>query len=88
MAHRAVIPEEVADYLGDNYERKLLEPVLEQMVLRQRLSVARAGEILGLDRWESAQRWTDRGHGYPNFSQEKLERELDALADLIPPNRP
>ena len=79
------IPEIVAKHLGDDPRRALLEPVLEEMVLAQTITIARAGEILGLDRWESAEWWTSLGHGYPNFTHEQLKDHLDTLTDLIPP---
>ena len=86
MAYRTLIAEEVADYLGEEFGRKLQEPVVETMVLERVITLARAGEILDLDAWEIAEWWTQRGHGYPPFSTEDLGAD-DAAADLIPPRR-
>lgn len=78
------IPESVAKHLGDDPRRALLEPVLIEMVQKGKLSVAKAGSLLNLDRWESAEWWTSTGHGYPSFTEEQLKNQLDTLADLVP----
>ncbi len=56
------LPAEVIDTLGPEPERKVLEAVLLFLVAKDRVSVAYAGEVLGLDRL-SAVRWYT-GHGF------------------------
>lgn len=59
------VPEEVMAELrtlGDDPEREALEALLLYLIRGDRISVARAGEILGLDRQEAV-RWHD-SHGY------------------------
>lgn len=51
------LPEEVVEALGPEPEREALEGVLLLLVREGRVTVERAGEVLGLDDPEEAMRW-------------------------------
>ena len=67
------LPEEV---LGPKPEREALETILLFFVPEGRISVARAGEILGLDRLAAIRWCISRGFHYPDLSEEDLAEEL------------
>ena len=65
------LPAEVVDALGPEPEREVIEGVLLLLVSEGKMSVARAGEILGLRGRISAIRWyTGHGLPYPDLSEE------------------
>lgn len=70
------IPAEVATALGENPDREVLEAILLHLIRSQRVSVAWAGEILGLDRWQSIEWYTSHGYPYPDYTKEDLEEDL------------
>ncbi len=70
------IPEDVAEALGENPDREALEAILLHLVRSGRVSVAWAGERLGLDRWQSIAWYTSRGYPYPDYTEEDLEEDL------------
>ena len=51
------LPDEVVEALGPEPEREALEGVLLLLVSESKLSLERAGEILGLGTREEAERW-------------------------------
>ena len=69
------VPEEVVDYLGDDFRQKLLEPVLIDLVRSGEITIARAGSLLNLNRREAIQWFSSHGLTYFNQSEENLERE-------------
>jgi predicted HTH domain antitoxin len=72
------LPAEVLEALGPEPERKVLEGVLLLLASEGKVSVARAGEILGLKGRLSAIRWyAGRGLPYPDLSEEGLADDLD-----------
>ena len=76
MSMNLELPEEVVEALGPEPERAALEAVLLFLISEDKISVARAGDILGLDRI-SAIRWhTSHGFYYPDLSEEDLDEEL------------
>ena len=69
-------PEEVVEALGPEPERAALEAVLLFLISEDKISVARAGEILGLDRISAINWYTSHGFYYPDFSEKDLAEEL------------
>lgn len=76
MEIRLDLPQEILDALGDSPEREALEAVLLFLVREGRMSVARAGRTLGLDRQESVRWYTAHGSSYPDLDATELEEEL------------
>jgi len=70
------IPEDVAKILGDNPDRKALEAILLHLTRSGRVSVAWAGEKLGLDRWQSIEWYTASGYPYPGYTAKDLEEDI------------
>lgn len=70
------LPAEVVEALGSDPERGALEAILLFLISEDRMSVARAGEILGLDRLAAVQWYTSHGFYYPDLSAEDLAEEL------------
>jgi hypothetical protein len=70
------LPEEVIEALGPEPERAVLEAVLMFLISDDKISVARAGEILGLDRISAINWYTSRGFYYPDLSEKDLAEEL------------
>jgi hypothetical protein len=70
------LPEEVVEALGPEPERAALEAVLLFLISEDKTSVARAGEILGLDRTSAIRWYTSHGFYYPDLSEEDLAEEL------------
>ncbi len=62
-------PEILAAY-GDDLERKVLESLLLQMVREERMSVGKAGSLLGLNRLEAIRWYTSHGYSFPNYDAE------------------
>lgn len=58
------LPADLEAALHPNPERHVLESVLLQMIRRNVISVARAGEILSLNRAEAIIRYTSEGFAY------------------------
>jgi predicted nucleic acid-binding protein len=69
-------PEEVVEALGPEPERAALEAVLLFLIYEDKISVARAGEILGLDRISAINWYTSHGFYYPDLSEKDLAEEL------------
>jgi hypothetical protein len=69
-------PEEVVEALGPEPERAALEAVLLFLIYEDKISVARAGEILGLDRISAINWYTSHGFYYPDLSERDLAEEL------------
>jgi predicted HTH domain antitoxin len=70
------LPEEVVEALGPEPQRAALEAVLMYLISEDKISVARAGEILGLDRISAINWYTSHGFYYPDFSEKDLAEEL------------
>jgi len=77
MNLKVELPVEVVDALGPEPEREVIEGVLLLLVSEGKMSVARAGEILGLRGRVSAIRWyTGHGLPYPDLSDEDVADDL------------
>lgn len=70
------LPEEIIEALGPEPRREALEAILLFLVSEDRMSVARAGEILGLDRLSAIRWYASHGFYYPDLSEEDLAEEL------------
>ena len=68
------LPEEAIKALGPEPERKVLEAVLLFLISGSKMSVARAGEILGLDRISAIRWYTSHGFYYPDFSGQDWQK--------------
>ena len=76
MSMNLELPEEVIEALGPEPERATLEAVLLFLVSEDKMSLARAGEILDLDRMSAIRWYTSHGPYYPDFSEEDLAEDL------------
>jgi hypothetical protein len=79
------LPPEVKDAYGQTLERKILEGLLLQLVHEERLSIAKAGSLLGLDRVEAIRWYTSFGLAFPNWDHDEWSHEL-AFVDQEAPN--
>lgn len=70
------LPREVVEALGSEPERAALEAVLLFLISEDKMSVARAGAVLGLDRISAIRWYTSHGFYYPDLSGEDLAEEL------------
>lgn len=70
------VPKEVVAELGDDPEREALEALLLHLIRTDRVSVAWAGERLGLDRQGAIRWYTSHGYPYPDPSEEDLEEDF------------
>ena len=69
------VPEEVLTALGDEPEREAPEALLLHLIRADRVSVAWAGEKLGLDRREAIRWYTSYGLPFPDYAEEDLEED-------------
>jgi hypothetical protein len=70
------LPEEVVEALGPDPERSALEAMLLFLISEDKMSVARAGEILSLDRISAIDWYTSHGFYYPDLSEVDLAEDL------------
>lgn len=76
MTLKLDLPAEVVEALGEEPEHEVLEAVLLFLINEDRISVARAGWILGLSRLEAVRWYTGYGFDYPDLSEEELTEEI------------
>ena len=69
------VPEEVVAALGEDAEREALEALLLHLIRANKVSVAWAGEKLGLDRQEAIRWYTSRGYAFPEYTERDLEED-------------
>ena len=82
MGMNLELPEEVVEALGPEPEHAALEAVLLFLISKDKISVARAGEILDLDRISAIRWYASHGFYYPDFSEEDLAEELRYAREL------
>ena len=70
------LPDEVVKALGPEPEREAFEAVLLFLIAENKMSVARVGKILGLDRLSAVRWYTGHGFPYPDLDEEDLAEEL------------
>ncbi|MBA2440893.1 MAG: hypothetical protein H0V53_00585 [Rubrobacter sp.] len=73
------LPDEVVEALGPEPEREALEGVLLLLVGEGRMTLERAGEVLGLEGREKAARW---------YTERTLPRPEPGVEDLIENEEP
>jgi hypothetical protein len=73
------LPDDLARLLGDDPAATVREAVLLQLVHDGKMSVARAGQLLGLDREDSIRWYTGHGYPYPSMTPAEAQRDLDNL---------
>ncbi len=61
------LPDEVLALLGNEPQQEVLKSVLLHLIQEKRMTVAKAGEILGLGRMEAIRWYTSHGYPYPNY---------------------
>jgi predicted HTH domain antitoxin len=76
------LPHELEALLTPNPERNVLESVLLRLVRLEKISVARAGEILGLTRTEAIKWYSSQGYPFPEFDAADWEDELNTIKSL------
>ena len=76
MSINLELPEEVVEALGPEPEQATLKAVLLFLISEDKMSVARVGEILGVDRISAIRWYTSHGFYYPDLSEEDLAEEL------------
>ncbi len=69
------VPEEVMAVLGEDPEREALEALLLHLIRNDKVSVAWAGDRLGLDRQEAIRWYTSHGYPFPDYGEEDLEED-------------
>lgn len=80
------VPEEVVAALGDDPEREALEALLLHLIRTDKVSVAWAGERLGLDRREAIRWYTSHGYPFPDYTEEDLEADARYAERFGPPS--
>jgi predicted HTH domain antitoxin len=70
------LPPEVIEALGVDPQREALEALLLRLVQQGKLTLARAGEQLGMNRWQALEWYTSQGFPYPNYTVEDLEHDI------------
>lgn len=73
------IPDEVAKVLteaAEDPDREALEALLLHLIQSGWVSVAWAGERLGLDSIDAVHWYTSHGYPYPDYSEKELEEDF------------
>ena len=81
MTLQLELPTEVLEALGSEPQREILEGVLLLLVQQERMTVAKAGSVLGLDRQEAIRWYTSHGFTYPNYSLDDFVQNDLAYAE-------
>jgi hypothetical protein len=77
------LPDDFAPLLGPDPATAVREAVLLQLVHEGRLTVAAAGERLGLGRLEAIRWYTGHGYPYPDMTPAELRQQVNALDNLL-----
>jgi len=88
MSRKVELSGEILDALGPEPERAVPEAVLLLLVFEGKMSVARAGELLGLDRRLAIHWYTSHGFYYLDLSREDAADELRHAERDAPPDAP
>ncbi len=81
MTLQLELPTEVLEALGSEPQREILEGVLLLLVQQERMTVAKAGSVLGLGRQEAIRWYTSHGLEYPNYSLDDFVQNDLAYAE-------
>jgi hypothetical protein len=76
------LPPEVIAAFGDDLEKTTLELLLLQLIQDEKMSVAKAGSLLGLGRLEAIRWYISHGNYFPNWDEEEWQHELEAIERL------
>ena len=76
------LPSDLATFLHPNPERIILESLLLRLVQQDDISVARAGEILGLSRAAGIAWYSSQGYPFPNLGTQDWADELGNIERL------
>lgn len=76
MDVRITLPDEVVEALGEDPERETYEALLLHLVRREKITVGRAGELLGLDKMAAIRWYISHGHHYPGLTAADLEDDF------------
>jgi len=76
MSMNLELPKSIIDVLGPEPRREALEAILLFLIAENRMSVARAGEILELDRHSAVRWYTSHGYSYPDLSDDEVSEEF------------
>jgi len=76
-----VIPDEILEGSGLTVEDIRLDVAIS-LYQREKVSLGKAAEIAGMNRWEFQKELAERKIPTINYSVEDLERELKALSSL------
>lgn len=77
------LPDELATLLGPDPTAAVREAVLLQLVHEGRMSVAYAGQLLGLGRLDAIRWYTGHGYHYPSMTPAELQHDLDTLENAL-----
>lgn len=83
MALQIELPDELTTLLGPNPSAAVRDAVLLQLVHEGRMSVAYAGQLLGLDRLDAVRWYTSHGYHYPDLTPAELQEDLNDLDDSL-----
>lgn len=81
MTLQVDLPEELIEALGPSPQREVLESVLVHLVTQGKITVAKAGALLGMDRKEAIHWYASREEAYPNLSDEDLELLIEDVKE-------
>jgi hypothetical protein len=70
------VPKAVARQLGGDPERETLEALLLHLIRQEKITVGRAGEILGLDKMAAIRWYTSHGFHYPDITPDEFDEQL------------
>ena len=76
------LPIELEALLSPDPERSVLESVLLRLIRLEHISVARAGEILKLNRTESLEWYSSQGYPFPELTDADWADELRGVNAL------
>lgn len=77
MTLQVDLPKEVLSALGPEPQQEVLQSVLLYLVQQNKMTVARAGSILGMDRLSSIRWYTSQGFYYPDLDEHELLGEIE-----------
>ncbi len=76
MSVSLALPRAIVDALGPEPEREALEAILLFLLAEDRVSVAWAGDVLGIDRLAAVRWYTAHGFPYPDPSPDAVAEDL------------
>jgi hypothetical protein len=80
MKLQIALPDELISLLGTDPDAKVREAVLLQLVHDGKISVAYAGQLLGLERQDAIRWYTAHGYSYPIMTPADLKHDLKSLS--------